>query len=374
MNNRIWARVDLGAIRANMDAMHHNTKEDTKLIAVIKADGYGHGAVPIAKSLEPLDYVFGYAVATANEALQLREAGLKKPILILGYVFEEDYPKMIKHDVRMTLFREDQITAISRAADLMGVKAKVHIKVDTGMSRIGITPDDKGMAFIQKAMDTEQIETEGMFTHFARADETDKGALEAQFARYMQFADRVKEAFPGRITYYHASNSAAIIEYPKANLDIARAGIALYGLWPSEEVRKDILPLQPALSVYSRIVYIKDIPAGTAVSYGGTFVSDRPMRIATIPVGYADGYPRGLSGKGEVLIRGKRCRILGRVCMDQFMADVTDLPEAANGDVVTLLGKDGDQTITAEELGNISGRFNYELCCLFTPRVPREYV
>ncbi|MCR5281815.1 MAG: alanine racemase, partial [Lachnospiraceae bacterium] len=242
------------------------------------------------------------------------------------------------------------------------------------MSRIGVFPDDAGFAFVKAAMEQEWIETEGLFTHFARADELDKGPVNRQFADFCAFCDRVREAFPDRIRYFHASNSAGIIEMPEANLDLARAGITLYGLWPSDEVRRDIVPLKPMLSLKSHIVYVKDLPAGRSVSYGGTYTAESPRRIATIPVGYGDGYPRSLSSKGYVLIRGQKAPILGRVCMDQFMVDVTDIEGAACGDEVTLIGKDGSEEITMELLGDLSGRFNYELACDLGPRIPRVYV
>lgn len=375
---RVYAEVRLDAVISNMDNMKANIAPKTKMIAVIKTDGYGHGAIPIARELEGLDYLFGFAVATAEEALILRHVGIKKPILILGYTFPYSYEKLIEEEVRMAVFREDTLKELSEAAARLserGIRknAKVHIKVDTGMSRIGVRPDEKGLEFVKRTFETEGIEVEGIFTHFARADESDKTAAKKQLTEFREFIGRIEEKTGRKIPVKHCSNSAGIVEMPDANMDVVRAGITLYGLWPSNQVRKDIVKLSPALSLYSHIVYIKEIEAGTAVSYGGTYVADRVRRVATIPVGYGDGYPRGLSGKGHILIHGKKAPILGRVCMDQFMVDVTEIPEAAMGDRVTLIGREGQQEITMELLGELSGRFNYELACDITKRVPRVY-
>lgn len=375
---RVYAEVRLDAVISNMDNMKANIAPKTKMIAVIKTDGYGHGAIPIARELEGLDYLFGFAVATAEEALILRHVGIKKPILILGYTFPYSYEKLIEEEVRMAVFREDTLKELSEAAARLserGIRknAKVHIKVDTGMSRIGVRPDEKGLEFVKRTFETEGIEVEGIFTHFARADESDKTAAKKQLTEFREFIGRIEEKTGRKIPVKHCSNSAGIVEIPDANMDVVRAGITLYGLWPSNQVRKDIVKLSPALSLYSHIVYIKEIEAGTAVSYGGTYVADRVRRVATIPVGYGDGYPRGLSGKGYILINGKKAPILGRVCMDQFMVDVTEIPEAAMGDRVTLIGREGQQEITMELLGELSGRFNYELACDITKRVPRVY-
>lgn len=375
---RVYAKVNLDAVRENMDNMKVHIAPETKMIGVIKTDGYGHGAIPIARELEPLDYMFGFAVATAEEAFILRRAGIRKPILILGFTFPYSYKQLIEQEIRITVFRRDTLSELSGAVkELSGegkdVKAKVHVKVDTGMSRIGIRPDEEGLSFVKQALLTEGIEIEGIFTHFARADEINKEAAYRQLAVFQDFIGRIEKETDYRVPVKHCSNSAGIIELPEANMDVVRAGITLYGLWPSEEVRKDIVALKPALSLYSHIVYVKEIDKGTAVSYGGTFTADKKMRIATIPVGYGDGYPRGLSGRGYVLIHGKKAPILGRVCMDQFMVDVSHIREASEGDLVTMIGKDGNEEITMEQLGNLSGRFNYELACSLGKRIPRIY-
>lgn len=252
--------------------------------------------------------------------------------------------------------------------------AIVHIKADTGMSRIGIRPDGEGLSFVKEALKTEGILVEGIFTHMARADEADKSASKKQIAIFEDFLRRTEAETGRRIPVRHCANSAGILELPEAFFDMVRAGIALYGLWPSGEMRRDGLELTPALSLYSTIVYVKEIGPGTEVSYGGTFTAGKRMRIATVPVGYADGYPRGLSGKGYVLVCGKRAPILGRVCMDQFMIDVTDIPKAFEGEKVTLIGRDTGEQITMELLGDLSGRFHYEFACDIGKRVPRIYI
>lgn len=371
---RVCAYVDLTAIHDNMDHMKANINKNTKMIGVIKADGYGHGAVPIAKELEPLDYMFGFATATIEEAMILRKCGIKKPILILGYTFPCSYEEMIKNQIRPAVFKLDMAQKMSEAAMRVGQKIMVHIKVDTAMSRIGIKPDESGLQFINQLKKLPGIEIEGIFTHFAKADEADKTAVFEQLKRYRDFLSEVEKQCQIKIPLKHCSNSAGIIELPDANMDIVRAGITLYGLWPSDEVDKGIVSLKPALSLKSHIVYIKTIEKGTQVSYGGTFEAEKQMRIATIPVGYADGYPRSLSNKGYVLIRGQKAQIIGRVCMDQFMVDVTDIEGVQEYDEVTLIGQDGDNHIFAEELGDLSGRFNYELVCDLGKRIPRVYL
>lgn len=372
-HKRVCAVVDLDAAVENMEQMRKKLCPETKMLAVIKANGYGHGAVQIAKKLEGLKYVSGYAVATVEEALQLKRNGLYKPILILGYTFPDCYSELVDQDIRPAVFRMDMARELSEEALRQGKVLHIHIKVDTGMSRIGISPDDVGLEFVRQVAELKGLNIEGIFTHFARADEKDKSNALQQFKRFTDFVERVEKELSLQIPLKHCANSAAIMELPETQMDLVRAGISLYGLWPSEEMDKSGISLYPLFSLYSHIVYIKTVPAGTPVSYGGTYVTEKKQRIATIPVGYGDGYPRGLSGKGEVLIRGKRAPILGRVCMDQFIVDVTEIPEAENGDLVTLIGGDGNERITMEELGELSGRFNYELACDLGSRIPRVY-
>ena len=371
---RVWAEVDLDAIWENMVHMKENIAENTKILAVIKTDGYGHGGVPIAKMLEQLDFMFGYAAATYEEAHVLREAGVKKPILILGYTFPYCYEELIREEIRPAVYRRDTVEELATAAAKVGQKAKVHIKVDTGMGRIGITPDEEGLEFVRFLIEHPELEVEGIFTHFAKSDEADKTSANHQLELFQNFIDKIQTELGITIPVKHCSNSAAILEMPQANMDMVRAGITTYGLYPSEEVSKDIVPLRAAMSLYSHIVYCKTIHAGQSVSYGGLFTATKDTRVATIPVGYGDGYPRSLSGKGYVLIHGKKAPILGRVCMDQFMVDISEIPEAMEGDKVTLLGMDGTERITAEELGELSGRFNYEFVCDLGKRIPRVYI
>ena len=371
---RVWAEVDLDAIWENMVHMKENIAENTKILAVIKTDGYGHGGVPIAKMLEQLDFMFGYAAATYEEAHVLREAGVKKPILILGYTFPYCYEELIRDEIRPAVYRRDTVEELAAAAVKVGQKAKVHIKVDTGMGRIGITPDEEGLEFVRFLIEHPELEVEGIFTHFAKSDEADKTSANHQLELFQNFIDKIQTELGITIPVKHCSNSAAILEMPQANMDMVRAGITTYGLYPSEEVSKDIVPLRAAMSLYSHIVYCKMIHVGQSVSYGGLFTAQKDTRVATIPVGYGDGYPRSLSGRGYVLIHGKRAPILGRVCMDQFMVDISEIPEAMDGDKVTLLGTDGTERITAEELGELSGRFNYEFVCDLGKRIPRVYI
>lgn len=376
---RVCAAVDLDAILSNMRSMHEHLDKKTMMIAVIKTDGYGFGAVPIAGLLEKEDYIWGYASATVEEAMELRENGIKKPILILGYTFPFSYDTLIDNDIRPAVFRDDQLEQLEeraayKAANGIGGKVKVHIAVDTSMARIGVRPDDYGASFVRKALSMEHIEVEGIFTHFARADEKDLSDAYDKRDIFESFVKRVEKENNVRIPLHHCANSASIISIPTAQMDMVRAGVTMYGMRPSDEVPTDIVKITPALGLYSHIAYIKDVPKGVAVSYGGTFVTDKPTKIATIPVGYGDGYPRSLSNKGYVLINGIKAPILGRVCMDQFMVDVSDIENVSENDEVTLIGWSGQSHISIEELGNLSGRFNYELACDLNPRIPRLYI
>jgi len=372
--SRVCATVDLDAIRHNMEHIHKRLSPETKTMAVIKTNGYGHGAIPIAKELEDLDYLFGYATATAEEALSLRKAGITKPILILGYTFPYAYETLITEEIRPAVFRMDMAKALSELAMKLKKTISIHIKVDTGMSRIGISCDDEGLDFVRQVSGLPRIIIEGIFTHFSKADETDKAFAYLQKTRFEDFLSRIQQELGFTIPIKHCANSAAGMELLDAQMDMVRVGIALYGLWPSDEVSKDVVDLQPALTLHSHVVYVKTVDAGIGISYGGTFSPDKPCKIATIPIGYGDGYPRSLSNKGYVLIRGQKAPIRGRVCMDQLMVDVTDIEGVTEGDVVTLLGMDSNEKITAEQLGELSGRFNYELVCDLNPRIPRIYI
>ena len=324
--DRVWAQIDMDAVLFNMESMRANIREDVKIVAVLKTNGYGHGAVAIMKEMEKLPYVWGYAAATFEEAKELRENGAQKPIILLGYVFPYCYRELARLEIRPSCFREDMLKELSAAAEKEGKEIRIHIALDTGMGRIGIRPDDEGLSFVRKALST-------------------PGLIEL----YTGFRNRIREELGFEIPLCHCSNSAGIIEFPEANMNLVRAGITLYGLWPSSEVSRTIVPLRPVMTLYSRIVYIKEAGPGVSVSYGGIYTTSAEMtRIATIPVGYGDGYPRSLSGKGYVLVCGKKAPILGRVCMDQMMVDVTDIPEAKEGSLVTLIGKDAGESITME--------------------------
>ena len=372
-NNRVKAVISLDAVEQNFREMRKNIAEDTKMIAVVKADAYGHGAVPIAHLIEDHDYIWGFAAATAEEAVHLRQAGITKPILILGIVFDEYFPELVQYDIRPAVCEYDEAKKLSDEAVLQNKTVHIHIALDTGMTRIGYADIPESVEEIKKIAELPNLEIEGMFTHFARADEYDRSPAMVQLERYQDFSKRVEEAGVD-IPLHHCSNSAGIIRVPEANLSIVRAGITIYGIYPSSEVERDIVKLVPVMELKSHITYVKDVPAGAAISYGGTYVADKKRRVATIPVGYADGYPRQLSNKGWVLIHGKKAPILGRVCMDQFMADVTEIDNVKKGDEVTLLGRDGDEFISIEEMGDLCGRFSYEFACDISPRVPRVYI
>lgn len=371
---RVCAEINLKNIEHNLNMIHDGIGADCKIILVIKADGYGHGAVKIARFCESREDIYGYAVATSEEAFELRDNGISKPVLILGYTFPDDYEKLIQQDIILTVFCEDSLDLLEKAAYKTGKKAKVHVKVDTGMSRIGIRPDNKGMAFINKLISCQMLEFDGIFTHFASADEREKETANTQLELFDDFINAVEKKFCITIPMKHCANSAAILRMPRSHMNAVRAGIISYGLQPSSEMAEETKKFRPALSLYSSIIYIKEIPAGTAISYGGTFVAEHAMRIATVPVGYGDGYPRSLSNKGYVLIREQKARILGRICMDQFMVDVSHIPQAQQGDKVTLIGRDHSLEITAEELGDLSGRFNYELACNLGKRISRMFI
>ena len=371
--SRVYAKIDLDAIAYNMEQMKQNIRPETKVMAVIKADGYGHGAVQIAEMMERWNYRWGFAVATLDEAVVLRTEGIQKPILVLGCVFPDQYMEMLKHEIRMNIYTEEMAESISRMAAREGKTAYMHIKLDTGMSRLGFGINEQSAETIKRISKMPNVNMEGIFTHFTKADEKDKSFTKKQIQEFVWMTERLKEKNV-RFTYEHCSNSAGIIDVPEANFDIVRAGISTYGLYPSEEVDKTNVKLKPALALKSHVAFVKEIERGTPVSYGGTFVAKEKMKIATIPVGYADGYPRSLSNKGYVLIRGKKAPILGRVCMDQFMVDVTQIEGVSFGDKVTMIGKDGNEILPVEVLSELSGRFNYEFVCDLGKRIPRVYV
>ena len=302
----------------------------------------------------------------------LRKHGIKKPILVLGCIFPDQYEEMIRYEIRATIYMEDMAREMADTARRAGKKAFFHIKVDTGMGRIGFPVSEESADIIERISRMPDVVTEGMYTHFAKADETDKSYTLEQHRKFMWMKEQMEKRGV-EIPYYDCDNSAGIIDFPDMKHDLARAGISMYGLYPSDEVDQNAVDLKPVLSLISHVTFVKTVEPGTAISYGGTFVADKTMRVATIPVGYGDGYPRSLSNKGFVLIHGKRARILGRVCMDQFMVDVTDIPGVKFMDRVILAGEDGNDRITVDELAGLSGRFNYEFVCCLGKRIPRVY-
>ena len=370
--NRVYAKIDLDAAAYNMEQMKKRIGSGARLIAVIKTDGYGHGAVPLARMFEETDYVWGYAVASLDEGVVLRKHGIKKPILVLGCIFPDQYEEMIRYEIRATIYMEDMAREMADTARRAGKKAFFHIKVDTGMGRIGFPVSEESADIIERISRMPDVVTEGMYTHFAKADETDKSYTLEQHRKFMWMKEQMEKRGV-EIPYYDCDNSAGIIDFPDMKHDLARAGISMYGLYPSDEVDQNAVDLKPVLSLISHVTFVKTVEPGPAISYGGTFVADKTMRVATIPVGYGDGYPRSLSNKGFVLIHGKRARILGRVCMDQFMVDVTDIPGVKFMDRVILAGEDGNDRITVDELAGLSGRFNYEFVCCLGKRIPRVY-
>ena len=345
-------------------------------MCVLKADAYGHGAGFLVKRYEELGADF-YGVSNIDEAVQLRKSGAKKPILIFGYTDPEMAEILCKYDISQAVFSHEYAEKLYEKCKASDFNLKIHLKIDTGMSRIGFfcqTPEDieKSVNEIINIKNTmKNLEFEGIFTHFSVSDDVtnNREYTLKQFDNFKTVTEDL-ERKGVKIPIRHCCNSGAIINFPEMHMDMVRAGITLYGMWPSEEVAHNI-SLHPVMSLKSHIAFVKTLGKGRKISYGGIYETPSEKRIATIPVGYADGYARGLSNKGYVLIHGKKAPICGRVCMDQFMVDVTEIPEAKEGDPVTLLGKDGSECITMEELGELSGRFNYEFACLITPRVPR---
>lgn len=367
---RGYATIDLDKIYRNVERMKERLNQDTGIIAVIKTDGYGHGAVPIAKALD--DICYGYAVATAYEGHNLRRHGITKPIFILGYTPDCTYDMVIKERMIPAIFRKEDAKALSDVAVKLGMKADINIAVDTGMSRIGYIPCTEAVREVVDISNLPDIHIESIFTHFAKADYKDKTFAQKQLREFKEFVKKIEDSGV-QIPIHQCANSAAMMEMSETSMSLSRAGISMYGLYPSEEMDHKAMKLEQAMSIYSHVVYVKEIEAGRGISYGQTFVAEKKMKIATIPLGYGDGYPRNLSNKGHVLIHGKKADIVGRVCMDQFMVDVTGM-DVNVGDKVTLAGVDGKEEILIDDLAVLAGTFNYEFVCDLGKRIPRVYL
>lgn len=370
------AEIDLDALRSNFEELRRRQPADMKMLACVKANAYGHGAVPVAKELERIgaDYL---SVAFLDEALELRRAGIRLPILVLGYTPPHGVRTAWEQEITLNVFSMEVLEAIEALnPGEFPHKLKVHIKIDSGMGRVGLLPGEEAVAFIRKATQAPQVEVEGLFTHYATADEEDKSYTLEQFRRFQGVVDALREQ-EIRIPIIHTGNSAIAIDMPELSVQMVRIGIALYGLYPSDEVRRDQVRLTPVLSLKTETVRVKTLPSHSAVSYGAKYVTRQEERIATLPIGYADGYSRLLNGKAQVLIRGRRVPVAGVICMDQCMVSLQALAEEAEeiqaGEEVVLIGRQAGEEVTAGELASAMGTIHYELICMLAHRVPRVY-
>ena len=362
-----YVKIDLDTIDANIDAIR--ARAGTDVMAVIKADAYGHGSIQVARLLQDKCSFFG--VSSILEAMELRRAGLYNPILILGHTPVSAFPALIQAEIRPTIYNYADALELSRAAQREGKETAFHLAVDTGMSRIGFQATEEEADICAEIAKLPFIYPEGLFSHFATADCKDLTRSRAQAQLFDAFYEMLRQRGV-QIPIRHLNNSAGLMNF-ESHYEMVRAGIVLYGMYPSSDVDPAALPIRPALQWLSRVTHVKTLPAGREVSYGGTFVTVRPTRVATVPVGYADGYRRSLSGKFYVLIRGKKAPILGRVCMDQLMVDVTEIDDVQPGDRVVLVGRSGNEEITVETIAEAADSFNYEFICGISRRVPRIY-
>ena len=365
-NTRV--EIDLDAIERNFDAVRE--KAGVPVMAVVKADAYGHGAIPVARLLEGKCAFFG--VSSMLEALELRQAGLTTPILILGHTPVSAFPTAIRENIRPTIFRREDACALQQAAREAGCTALFHFAVDTGMSRIGFQVSEEDADICAEIAAFPNLKAEGLFSHFATADCADLTRARKQAESFARF-DAMLKTRGVEIPIRHLDNSAGIMNF-SCHYEMVRSGIITYGMYPSTEVSEQLLSLEPALQWFSRITHIKTLPAGREIGYGGTYTTTTDTVVATIPVGYADGYRRNLSGRFHVLIQGKKAPILGRICMDQLMVDITHIPEAKLNDRVVLVGTSGDARISMEQIAQEADSFNYEFVCGISRRVPRYYV
>ncbi|MBQ7045480.1 MAG: alanine racemase [Clostridia bacterium] len=366
--NRVCAKIDLDAIMHNINTVKSKIKSGTKIMAVVKADAYGHGAVSVATHLQ--DTVDYFGVADVFEGLELRRNGIKNGILILSFTAPEFFETVVENDITATIFDLDSANQLSAVAKEFHKTAKIHIAVDTGMSRIGYAVNEQSIEQIKQIEQLDGIYIEGIFSHYATADEADKTEAKKQKERFEWFIKSL-ESQGINIPIKHLSNSAGIMEMD-TDFNMVRAGIITYGLYPSDEVKTDSFTLKPAMEIIAHISFVKTVKKGQGISYGLTFKPENDIKVATLPIGYADGYPRALSNKSYVLIKGQKCRVLGRVCMDQLMVDVTGL-DVKVLDEVTVLGNSGNENISVELLANMAGSFNYEFVCGISRRVPRIY-
>ncbi len=366
---RCFAAIDLSAIEKNLEEIQKRINPGVKTLAIVKADAYGHGSVPVAKTIEEkIDY---FGVASAEEAVNLRESGIKKPVLVLSYTEPCRYGELVDMDITATLYNLDEAKALSETALKKGKKVKVHVAVDTGMGRIGFTPDETGADTVKAISELDGICLEGLFSHYACADWADKTSADKQTELFDRFIDMLKNRGVD-IAIKHICNSAGTVDFNK-QYDMCRVGIMLYGLYPSPDIDKNKVRLKSAMEVVSHVVHVKTVPKGFKVGYGHIYTAPCEKKIATVCIGYADGYNRSFTGKGYVLIRGKKAAVLGTVCMDLIMVDVTDIDNVVVGDHAVILGESENARITAEDLGAMSYSFNYEVICNFMPRVTRVY-
>ncbi len=368
---RTWVEIDLDALKCNFDAVREMLPENIKILAVVKANAYGHGAIGVAKFLQhKADYL---AVAATDEALELRKNGINCPILILGHIPYGDYDNIVKYNITPTISDLYEAELLSKAAVKADVTAPLHIAVDTGMNRIGFPLNSESVNAIKDINYLPNIKIEGVFSHFAAADMSDKTYTRKQVEKFDVFVKALSE-IGIEVPIKHLYNSAAIADLEK-KYDMVRQGIILYGLKPSDEVEFNNMNIpKPVMSMKTRVVQVKTLPAGESISYGCTYITEKETRVATLCAGYADGVTRVLSNNGEVLIRGKRARIIGRVCMDQFMVDVSDIPEIEAGDTATIFGTDGNETISVDEIAKKANTINYEIICNINSRVTRVYM
>lgn len=368
----VWAEINLDNLAHNMREIRRLTDKNALITAVIKADGYGHGAKYIAKTLLE-NGADRFAVAVLDEALELRKFGIKEYILVMGYTGPERAEEIVKSEAEQAVYSYDVAEAISQEAVRQNKNAKVHIKIDTGMGRIGLVPGEDTVSLIKKISLLPNLFIEGIFTHFAVADEKDKEYTNKQFEKFKWMYDRLAEEGV-KINVRHCGNSATIIDLPDFHLDMVRAGIILYGLAPSEDVMLDRIDLRQVMSLKARITHVKEIEVNESVSYGRKFVASKKSKIASLPLGYADGYTRMLTGKAETIVKGQRVPIAGRICMDQCMIDVSGIDDVKVGDEVILFGEQNGNTISIDEIANILGTINYEIICMIGKRVPRVYI